>query len=142
MLAYFVFTNHVNVFPWNNLERAGRQFNSTLMGLIPGVLVSVAIWTRSRLGLWFASIWLLVWLVLQLLQWWLPYLTGQSILAEDFSWYFVQGYQQTLHWLPLRADRPVPDAQHNLLQLLSMLCLLTTARLTLGVTMRKLQRLG
>ncbi|NCC37362.1 MAG: hypothetical protein EOM24_35925, partial [Chloroflexia bacterium] len=42
MLVYFVVTNHIVLYPWNNLAAAGNQWPSTLVGLIPFSIYAVA----------------------------------------------------------------------------------------------------
>jgi hypothetical protein len=64
--------------------------------------------------------WTVVWLLLQLRQWWLPYLLGPTPLHRDFRWYWEGGYAETLRLLPARGWRPVADLQHLVLQLLSL----------------------
>ena len=61
-----------------------------------------------------------VWLALQIRQWWLPYLFGPTALHRDFGWYFAHGYDRTIKILPEIGDRPIPDAQHLVLQGLAL----------------------
>jgi hypothetical protein len=61
-----------------------------------------------------------VWLALQIRQWWIPYLFGPTHLHRDFQWYVAQGYDRTIKILPAVEDRPAPDAQHLVLQALSL----------------------
>lgn len=124
MMIYFIVDNHVSFFPWNNLAEAGDQLPSTLMGVVPFSFVLLALFYRSRTGTLIGVLWAFVWLVLQIRQWWLPYLWGPSILHADFSWYFSHGYTSTLRILPVFEGRPVPDLQHMVLQTLSMLNLI------------------
>lgn len=120
LLAYFAIDNHVSLPPWNQLGETGPQLLSTLTAVIPFGLVVLALSSRIRWGTMLGAGWALVWLVLQIRQWWLPYLFGPTPLHSDFSWYAAHGYARTLRFLPDVAGRPVPDAQHLLLQLLSL----------------------
>jgi hypothetical protein len=61
-----------------------------------------------------------VWLALQIRQWWIPYLFGPTALHRDFGWYFAHGYDRRTKILPSIDDRPIPDAQHLVLQALSL----------------------
>lgn len=63
---------------------------------------------------------------LQLRQWWIPYLFGATPIHLDFSWYFEHGYTETLKFLPGMAGRPVPDAEHIVQQLLSLIVVIVT----------------
>jgi hypothetical protein len=67
-----------------------------------------------------------VWLLLQVRQWWIPYLLGPTPIHKDLSWYTEHGYAATIKFLPTIGDRPVPDAQHVVLQALSLLVVVTT----------------
>jgi hypothetical protein len=62
-----------------------------------------------------------VWLALQIRQWWIPYLFGPTALHRDFGWYFANGCDRITKILPEIDDRPIPDAQHLVLQTLSLI---------------------
>jgi len=53
---------------------------------------------------------------------------GPTQLHQDFRWYIEHGYSTTLKFQPAIGDRPVPDAQHVVLQVLSLVILITTTR--------------
>jgi hypothetical protein len=61
-----------------------------------------------------------VWLALQRRQWWIPYLFGPTA-------YVTHGYDRTLKILPSINDRPIPDAQHLVLQALSRVVAIAAA---------------
>jgi len=128
MLGYFAVDNHVPLCPWNNLAAAGPQWPSTLSGWVPGLLTIWALARRSRWGITVGAGWTVVWVLLQLRQWWLPYLLGPTPLHRDFTWYWEGGYSETLRILPGRGARPVPDLEHVALQLLSLTAALLTVR--------------
>ena len=92
LLIYFIITNHVDLAPLNNLAAAGSQLPSTLMAVIPFGMVLLGL--RLERGRWIYAgwIWSMVWLLLQIRQWWLPYLFGPTFLHENFAWYFQHGY--------------------------------------------------
>ena len=128
MLIYFTVDNHVGLNPWNNLAQAGPQWPSTLAGWIPGLFTLWALWRRSRWAVGVGAIWTVVWFLLQLRQWWLPYLFGPTLLHSDFRWYVEHGYTETLRILPRRSARPTPDLQHMTLQILSLSAAVLTVR--------------
>ena len=136
MLAYFAIDNHVPLYPWNNLASAGPQLPSTLAGWIPGLFTMWALARGSRWGITFGAGWTVVWSLLQVRQWWLPYLFGPTPLHQEFGWYWERGYAQTLHILPARALRPVPDVEHIVLQLLSLAAAFYTVRAATHAWMR------
>lgn len=65
MLLYFILINQVALPPLNNLRAHGPQWRSTLVGVLPGVLVLVALARGSELAVLLAASWLSVWLALQ-----------------------------------------------------------------------------
>ena len=125
LLIYFIITNHVDLVPLHNLAAAGSQLPSTLMAVIPFGMVLLGL--RLEKGRWIYAgwIWSMVWLLLQIRQWWLPYLFGPTFLHENFAWYFQHGYAETIKLLPVIDGRPTPDLQHNILQVLSLGVVLT-----------------
>ena len=119
MAGYFVVTNHVQLAPLNNLSSERPQYMSTAVGTVPALLVVLAL-VENR-GLLLAASWLWIWFLLQVRQWWIPYFFGSTKLHRDFRWYTAGGYNRTLRVLSLKGDRPVPDVQHIVLQLLTIL---------------------
>ena len=124
LLIYFIITNHVDLAPLNNLA-AGSQLPSTLMAVIPFGMVLLGL--RLEKGRWIYAgwIWSMVWLLLQIRQWWQPYLFGPTFLHETFAWYFQHGYAETIKLVSVINGRPTPDLQHNILQVLSLGVVLT-----------------
>lgn len=126
MLVYFSVDNHLNLYPWNNLRTPASELPSTLAGWIPFLLIMSAFALRWRWGMLVGSAYSYVWLLLQIRQWWIPYLFGTTVLHRDFGWYYEHGYTETLKVLPSIADRPTPDLQHMVLQLLSLAVVVST----------------
>jgi hypothetical protein len=125
MLIYFTLDNHIDLYPWNNLRSPAAELPSTLAGWIPFLLIMSAFALRVRWGMLVGTIYSYVWLLLQIRQWWIPYLFGPTALHRDFSWYYEHGYTETLKILPPIGDHPIPDLQHMCLQLLSLLVAVT-----------------
>ena len=125
LLIYFIITNHVDLAPLHNLAAAGSQLAGTLMAVIPFGMVLLGL--RLEKGRWIYAgwIWSMVWLLLQIRQWRLPYLFGPTFLHENFAWYFQHGYAETIKLLPVIDGRPTPGLQHNILQVLSLGVVLT-----------------
>jgi hypothetical protein len=128
MLIYFAVDNHVPLHPWNNLAQAGTQWPSTLAGWLPGLFTLWALWRRVRWAIGVGAVWTIIWFLLQVRQWWLPYLCGPTPLHRDFGWYVAHGYTETLRILPRRGARPTPDLQHMTLQMLSLIAAVLTVR--------------
>lgn len=122
MLVYFLIDNHVPLWPWNHLQGVLTDWVSTVSGWVPGLFVLWSLCGGPPWALVVSTVWSWIWLLLQLNQWWRPYLFGRGPGAPDFDWYWTHGYAGTLKWLPVAAGRrPTPDAQHNVLQLLSLM---------------------
>ncbi|HMF47957.1 MAG TPA: hypothetical protein VK603_04900 [Candidatus Saccharimonadales bacterium] len=125
MLIYFTIDNHVDLFPWNNLRSPVAELPSTLAAWIPFLLIMLTFVYRIRWGMVAGTVYTYVWLLLQIRQWWIPYLFGPTPLHRDFSWYYEHGYTETVKVLPPIGNHPVPDLQHMSLQLLSLAVTLT-----------------
>jgi hypothetical protein len=130
MAGYFVVTNHIPLTPFNNLSPDRPQLRSTVVGTFPALLVVLAL--LADRGLPVAASWLWVWLLLQVRQWWIPYFFGSTRLHRDLRWYFAGRYNRTLNVLNQKEDRPVPDVQHLVLQLLTMLSALAVTLRAIG----------
>ena len=124
MLGYFVLVNHVNLYPWNNL--VSSQLPSTLAGVIPFAIYMLAFARGARWLMLIGVVHSYVWLLLQVRQWWVPYLLGPTPIHKDFSWYTEHGYAATMKFLPAIDDRPVPDAEHIVQQVLSLVVVVAT----------------
>ena len=58
-------------------------------------------------------------------------------LTQDGGlWYFEGGYDQTVHLLPTEAVRVVPDAQHQVLQTLSLVAAILVTRAATATRIR------
>ena len=125
LLIYFIITNYVDLAPFNNLAAAGSQLPSTLMAVIPFGMLLLGLRLEKSRWIYAGWIWSMVWLLLQIRQWLLPYLFGTTFLHENFAWYFQHGYAETTKLMPVIDGRPTPDLQHNVLQVVSLGVVLT-----------------
>ena len=101
------------------MGRATRHTAALVAMLVVGAMIAV----------WFAAEWLWLmclgwaayatWLVLQLDSWWRPYLFGGRTVGPN--WYFAH----TFKFLPQIGERPTPDANHVVLQLLLIAVLIS-----------------
>lgn len=116
MLAYLTLTNHVSLYPLNNLAAVDSLWPSTIVAWAQFAIFIGLIVTRRPLLKFSALIFSIVWLALQFNQWYVPYLFGMG----DTAWFLENGYDATLKILPAITGRVVtPDLQHNILQILS-----------------------
>jgi hypothetical protein len=124
MILYFVTINHVDLYPWNNLIVS--QLTSTFAGVIPFSIYLIAFLKGIHWLMLIGVVHSYVWLGLQVRQWWIPYLFGPTPIHHDFGWYTDHGYGETLKFLPAVGNRPVPDAEHIVQQLLSLAVVITS----------------
>lgn len=116
MLTYLTLTNHVSLYPLNNLAAVDSLWPSTLVAWAQFAIFIGLIITRRPLLTFAALIFSVVWLSLQFNQWYVPYLFGMG----DTTWFLENGYDATIKILPSITGRVVtPDLQHNILQFLS-----------------------
>ena len=119
--GYLQLVEWVSLFPWNDLSKGNAQEKLDIA--ILGGQALVAFWyVRQRVGLMIVG-WLAyaVWLYLQIDSWWRPYLFGGRTVGPN--WYFAKTYK----FLPQIGERPTPDADHVLLQLLLLAVLVSAA---------------
>ncbi|MBI3837989.1 MAG: hypothetical protein HY288_08655 [Planctomycetia bacterium] len=119
--GYLQLVEWVDLFPWNDLSKGNAQEIMDFWLLGGQVLVAV----------WFAwqKPWLMclgwtgyaVWFYLQIVSWWQPYLFGNRVVGPN--WYFAKTYK----FLPQIGQRPTPDAEHVVLQILLLAVLVSGA---------------
>jgi hypothetical protein len=119
--AYLQAVEWIDLFPWNDLAKGNMQERLDVMLLLSQLFVAL---TYARRWLWWMIAgWVAyaVWLYLQIESWWVPYLWGGRSVGPN--WYFAR----TFKFLPAIGDRPTPDANHFVLQLLIIAVLATSA---------------
>lgn len=119
--GYLQLVEWVDLFPWNDLSKGNGQ---ELMdfGLLAGQAL-VAFWF-ARQNIWLMSLgWAgyAYWFYLQIISWWQPYLFGNRVVGPN--WYFAKTYK----FLPQIGERPTPDAEHVVLQILLLAVLVSGA---------------
>lgn len=119
--GYLQLVEWVDLFPWNDLSKGNGQEKLDIA--ILGCQALVAFWfVRQRVSLmvvgWLAYV---VWLYLQVVSWWRPYLFGGRVVGPN--WYFAKTYK----FLPQIDQRPTPDADHVVLQILLLAVLVSAA---------------
>ena len=115
LIFYFAVDNRMGLNPgitWRRLAPVAVHAD----GLDPRTLHPLGIVAQSALG-GGGGVGLYRLAVLQLRQWWIPYLFEHYPLHSDFRWYIEHGYTETLRIPPQRGARP-PGPQHMTLQML------------------------
>lgn len=124
LFIYFEVTTLVDLYPWNDLRKYSLQeklLEATVNGFI--ILTAIALFVTNIKWLMILSV--IIWLVhfvMQLLTWWMPYLTGKHLKQFSRTLYDAH-FRETIKILPPIKDHIIPDAQHNVLQLLSLITL-------------------
>jgi len=121
LLIYFELTTLINLYPWNDLSKYSYQ-ERLLEATINGIIIVIGIILFVTKVKWLMVISVVLWfafLFMQLLTWWMPYLTGKHLKQFPRSLYDTH-FQETLKILPPIKNHCIPDAQHNVLQLLSL----------------------
>lgn len=128
LLIYFEVTTLVNLYPWNDVEKYSKKekvTEATSNGIIILIGIGLFLTKTPWLMILSAIIWF-IFLVMQLFVWWMPYLTGKHLKQFPKELYHSH-YQHTIKILPKIKNHIIPDAQHLVLQVLSLSTLLTIA---------------
>ncbi len=127
MFFYFEVTTLINLFPWNDLSKYSykeRILEATVNGII--IIIGLALFVSKvkwlmviSASLWFAF------LLMQLLTWWMPYLTGRHLKQFPKELYDTH-FQETIKVLPPIKNHIIPDVQHNILQMITLATFVTS----------------
>ena len=117
---YFELCAWVPLGAWN--DQPGRAESTTFgealfnlfFGLAP-MLFSLAFLKRIRPLMWLGLIFHAIWLAIQVLSWWVPYLFGASPQHMEM---YNRVFGRTYNFLPSFENHPAPDAMHFVLQVL------------------------
>ena len=115
LLIYFLATEWLDLFPWNDVFRASARHHlvgTAVNGLPIFVLACAFIWqAHSLMGV--GVVFYALWLATQLRIWWWPYLFGASDQQREE---YEKLFGRTWKFLPPIGNHPIPDAQHLVLQ--------------------------
>jgi hypothetical protein len=156
LLAYHQVTTLVDFFPFNGARNYTRNeklaecgVNGLLMGLPP---IGFAFHIPALMG--FGVVYYFVLFGIELLIWWVPYLTTPTgrwrvvynrllaIATSDFQsgdtlarWQDVHSrlHRGTITLLPRREERPVPNLEHTILHLWTLITAIVTAVYYFGI---------
>lgn len=127
LLVYFQLITLIPMYPWNDLTKytnKERLLEATVNGIV--IIVSTGLFVTKVKWLMICSviIWLLF-LMAQLLTWWMPYLTGKHLQQFPRELYETH-FKNTYKILPPIKNHIIPDAQHNLLQIITLMILIVS----------------
>lgn len=142
VVAYFLITTLVDLYPLNNVRDARRSEQRTEVAInapvlaLPAVLLGLAAgWHRPVLGYVAGSVELLA-AIGGVVLWWMPYLTGVTApwatAGTGLSWpeLHARTYARTLIVLPRIGDRPRPNLEHMILHALMFSAVICIFRAT------------
>lgn len=121
LFLYFEVTTLVHLYPWNDLSKYSfkeKVIEATTNGAM--IILSIGLFiTKIKWLMIISIIFWFVFLIMQLINWWMPYLTGKHLKQFPRSLYETH-FKETIKILPPIKNNIVPDAQHNVLQLLTL----------------------
>jgi hypothetical protein len=119
--AYLQWVEWVDLFPWNDLSKGNAQERLDVVLLVAQLSVAACFYRRWLTAMCVGWAAYAGWLYLQVVSWWKPYLLGGRTVGPN--WYFARTYK----FLPQIGERPTPDADHIVLQVLLVAVLITGA---------------
>jgi hypothetical protein len=128
LFIYFEGTTLVQLYPWNDLSKYSNQekiIEATVNGIIIIFCMGLFI-TQIKWLMIISVIFWFVFLFMQILTWWMPYLTGKHLKQFPKTLYETH-FKNTLKLLPPIKDHIIPDVQHNVLQIISLITFILSA---------------
>ncbi|QKG85492.1 hypothetical protein GXN76_14200 [Kroppenstedtia pulmonis] len=121
LFIYFEVTTLFNLYPWNDLSAYSfreKIIEASVNGAV--IILNLVLFISGITWLMIISVvfWF-VYLLMQLLIWWMPYLTGKHLKQFPKTLYDTH-FRKTVKWLPPIKEHIIPDAQHNVLQLITL----------------------
>lgn len=124
-LMYRQLTLHFDLYPLNNfyaISSKRRMFKSIKDGILM-LFPLIALRIGNSLLIEIALSILVLLLTREFVTWWLPYLTRPS---KEWQAQYQQVFHETLKVLPRIRDNPIPNLEHCILHLLTLLSLFST----------------
>jgi hypothetical protein len=138
LLLYLELIEWVNLFPWNDIGQGNGQAGLDIfLGviLLAGAIASVRRWKPL---LWVPFVVYVIWMALQIVSWWAPYIRGAS---AGWQQVYLRNFSQTIQWLPRSGNHLPPDAAHLVLQILIVWALCSVGFALFRAPQTKLGRL-
>ncbi len=128
LLAYWLATEVVHLFPWNDIASRPGDYDlgwSVAVNALQMLAYMALFVFGSRPLAMVSAAGYGIYLALQLWIWWEPYIIGAS---SDWQARYAESFSRTLKLLPADGTHLAPDAQHLVLQVLTLVTLIATAR--------------
>lgn len=122
---YHQLTLHFDFYPFNNIHAISFKRRMT-KSLLVGVMVLfplIALRLENHLLIEISLVVLVIILIHEFITWWTPYLTSAS---EEWQARYLEVFQETLKVLPPIRDNPIPNLEHCILHLLTLLSFIST----------------
>ena len=127
LLIYLETVEWINLFPWNDVRNGNGQ---EVLDVVLGILIAgavVATWLRWRPGMLVAILLYVVWMGLQIVTFWVPWVRGAT---PHWQRIYEANFAQTTQWFSRAGTHLPPDANHFVLQLILVVALICTALAT------------
>ena len=125
LLAYLEIIEWVNLYPWNDIRQGNGQ---PMVDVVIGIIMVVMMLATARTARWgaaLAAVLYVVWLFIQVISWWVPYVLGASPMWQHI---YAANFSSTVKLLPNSGTHLAPDAAHIVLQLLIAAAMIATAK--------------
>src|SRR5690625_2591920 len=121
LLVYFAVTTLINLYPWIDLSKytPKEKITEAAVNAITIIIGNTFMISKKQALMVIAAIFCFLFLLVQLVDWWMPYITGKHLKQFPRELYDSH-FQDTLKILPPIKEHIIPDAQHNVLQFLSL----------------------
>lgn len=125
LLGYLEVIEWINLYPWNDIRHGNGQPLVDIAIGITMLLLMLATLRTTRLGAAVAAILYGLWLLIQVINWWVPYARGASPMWQRI---YSATFASTVKLLPNFGTHLAPDAAHIVLQLLIAAAIVATAK--------------
>ncbi len=116
---------HFDFYPFNNIQAISfkRRMTESLLGGVLVLFPLIALRLENHLLIEISIIVQVIILIHEFITWWIPYLTSAS---EEWQARYLEVFQETLKVLPPIRDNPIPNLEHCILHLLTLLSFIST----------------
>ena len=124
-LGYFLLTTNINLFPFNNIKSFTLK-QRLLEGAIHDTLMLysvIALLVNNKVMILIAVCYLGFLLIGEYLSWWQYYLFGPT---EKWKTFYDKVFKDTIKILPAIKDNPIPNLEHCILHLVTLITLIVT----------------
>lgn len=123
LFIYTVCMHLIPFEPWNDLERMQKSLrNAEILWSIPFILYPCVYYFEIMELLGIYILYTAMYLAVQVRVWWIPYVRGSMDPRLKIRAYI---FERTHRFLESRGERPVPDTQHIIQQVIGTIVLIS-----------------